>query len=407
MVQVSPVVASLTALSITFAIPYHGIFAPSYNTISQILWIVFLLRFFEWKRSSAISWGILPITTAFAHPTSAVTMSLLIFVRLLVERQFKQVVPLLLVFLGGALIAAPTSFYFASPQEYLAALTFSSGYGVGATFFSSKSQLMTLLVIYAMFGACLLFWRRFHKIGYALLASLFTTVAIVLFLAGFVGGGYTPRVVCVLSSLSALAYVWSLSNTLDSDIKIRQQINWMVVALLAYATTLGVTSGNGIGQATGAFMVGLPLLLGIAVSTEPIKGISDRFPILKIVCVLLVVTLFLGHWSRYPYRENAWWQTNQPIQAVSEFRFISTSPERADFIQRMQHDLGHVTRGRRTLIVSEYPGLYFVLGAQPETSMLYMHSLTSDKSEKVLLNFMSKKKPEIIVDIFANNDIAR
>ena len=170
----SPVVASLTALSITFAIPYHGIFAPSYNTISQILWIVFLLRFFEWKRSSAISWGILPITTAFAHPTSAVTMSLLIFVRLLVERQFKQVVPLLLVFLGGALIAAPTSFYFASPQEYLAALTFSSGYGVGATFFSSKSQLMTLLVIYAMFGACLLFWRRFHKIGYALLASLFT-----------------------------------------------------------------------------------------------------------------------------------------------------------------------------------------------------------------------------------------
>ena len=39
--------------------------------------------------------------------------------------------------------------------------------------------------------------------------------------------------------------------------------------------------------------------------------------------------------------------------------------------------------------------------------MLYMHSLTSDKSEKVLLNFMSKKKPEIIVDIFANNDIAK
>jgi len=398
-------VACLTALSLTFAIPYHGIFAPSYNTISQVLWIIFTIRFYEWKQHSAISWGVLPIIMAFAHPTSAVMMSLLILMRLLVEREFRQAANLLLIFLCGALIATPVVFYFSSPQEYLASLTFSSGYGVGTTFFSSKSQPITLLVIYAMFGTCLLFWRRLQSVPLALLASIFIVIAIVLFSAGLVEGGYSARVIYVLSSLSAFAFVWSLTNTPNTDIKLRQRIHWLVIGLLAYATTLGVTSGNGIGQATGAFMVGLPLLLGIAVSSGATKDSGSS--LLKILCVVLVFALLAEHWSRYPYREAGWWQVNQPIQSVPEFKFISTSQDRAEFIQRMKHELQPMVQGKRTLIVSEYPGFYLALGVHPETCMLYMHSLTSDKSESVLLKCLNKKKPEIVVDIFADSDIAQ
>lgn len=402
----SSIVASLTALSLTFAIPYHGVFAPSYNTISQIIWIISTLKFFEWKQRSAISWGILTILMAFAHPTSAVTMSLLILARLLVERDFRQIFRLILVFILGGIIAVPVILSFAAPQEYLTSLTFSSGYGVGSSFFSSKPQLIVLFLIYTMFGACLLLWRQFRMVGFVLPTSLFIVVAVVSFYVGITKGGYNIRVVCILSSLSALAYIWSLSNSSDVDKKMRQHINWMVVALLVYATTLGVTSGNGIGQATGAFMVGLPLLLGIAVSIKPIKEISETFSLLNIACVPLVVALFVVHWSCYPYREDVWWQANQPIKSVPEFRFISTTPERDVFIQRMQNDLGPITKGKRTLIVGEYPGFYFVLGAQPETCMLYMHSLTSDKSKKALLNCMATKTPEIVVDIYSNNDIS-
>jgi hypothetical protein len=39
--------------------------------------------------------------------------------------------------------------------------------------------------------------------------------------------------------------------------------------------------------------------------------------------------------------------------------------------------------------------------------MLYMHSLISDKSETALLNCLGQKQPEVVVDIFASNDIAR
>ncbi|MBF0232144.1 MAG: hypothetical protein HQK65_03795 [Desulfamplus sp.] len=405
-------IASLTALALTFAILYHGVFAPSYNTISQFLWIVFTLRFYEWKKSSVFLWGIIPLITAFAHPTSAVMMALLIFVRLLVEREFKKIIELFLVFLGGGLIVSLIVFYFATPQEYLASLAFSSGYGVGTAFFSGKSQPITLFVIYAMFGIVyatfgvnLLFRGCFHKLSFAWLTISGTTAAIVLFLAGLARGAYTPRIIYVLSSLSALVYGWSLSNTPEDNIKFKVQIHWLIVLLLGYATTIGVTSSNGIGQSTGAFMVGLPLLLGIAVNSAPNRKTTDDF--LKLICPILLVILYIAHWSRYPYRENVWWKTNQPIQSVPEFKFISTSQDRIEFIQRMKQELQPIVQDKSTLIISEFPVLYFVLNAHTETCMLYMHSLTSDKSEKALLNCFINKNPEIIVDIFVNNDIAQ
>jgi hypothetical protein len=396
-------VASLTALSLTFAIPYHGVFAPSYNTISQVLWIVFMIRFYEWKQCSSISWGVIPVITAFAHPVSAVIMSLLVILRFTFEQDFRQAAKVMLALLGGTLVILLIFFYFATPKEYLDSLTFSSGYGVGSVFFSSKSQSILLIVIYSMFGAALLFRGRFRKIKFALLTCIFMVIAVILFSTGLAGFGYSWRVVCVLSALSTVAYCWYIENTFKADKKLSLQINWLVVALLAYATTLGVTSGNGIGQSTGAFMVAVTLLLGFAVGSNGNKEVSPN-PSLIIVCVILLPIIFLAHWSRYSYREVRWWQASQPIQTIPEFKFINTSIDRLVFIRSMQKELQPIVNGKRTLIISEYPGLYFVLGAHPETSMLYMHSLTSDKSEKVLLSYLSKKNPEIVIDVLANMD---
>ena len=38
--------------------------------------------------------------------------------------------------------------------------------------------------------------------------------------------------------------------------------------------------------------------------------------------------------------------------------------------------------------------------------MLYMHSLTSDKSENALFDCFQNKRPEVIFDISASNDMA-
>lgn len=392
-------VASLTALSLTFAIPYHGIFAPSYNTISQILWIVFALKFFEWKRSSTLSFGILPVIMAFAHPTSAVMIALLVFARLFTERKFVQIGKLALVFLGGALIALPTALYFAPLQDYVASLNFSSGYGVGAAFFSNREQPIALVAIYAVFASCALVWTRLNNSSFSISTALILSMAIYLFWGEFFQWGYSPQVVCFLSLLTALAYVWALSSAPVGDTKIRKRIHWLATLILMFATTLGVTSGNGIGQATGAFMVGLPLLLGIAVTSSFYNEKSGEPSFIKVACVFLMLILFVVHWSRYPYREDSWWTMNDSIESVSEFRFIKTSSERSSFIRGMQKTLGQTTQNKRTLIISEYPALYFALDTMPETCMLYMHSVTSDKSEKALLECFEKKSPQVIVDI--------
>ncbi len=359
--EFSAYVASLTALSLSFAISYHGIFAPSYNTISQVLWIVFALGFFEWKRNREISLGALPIIMFFAHPFSALMMSFLILARLVIERDFRRIVKFLLVFICSALIALPAILYFAAPGEYLSSIAFSSGHGVGTVLLSNKYQLYTLIGVYVLFVVSLLFWKRLDRLNVSMFAVIFIAIAIVLWLMGLAGGAYTSRVLMVLAFLSALAYGWSLLNVPEGDTGLRQRIHWLVVMLLSYATTLGITSGNGIAQLTGAFMVGLPLLLGVAVTYAPSKRGPDSHAPLKIMSVLLVCTLFVMHWSRYPYREDTWWHTNQPIQSVPEFRFIRTTQEREEFIQRMQYYLGPVTQGKRTLIISELPVLYLAL----------------------------------------------
>ncbi len=395
-------VASLTALSLTFAIPYHGVFAPSYNTVSQVLWIIFTIKFFEWKQRSPISQSVIPVITAFAHPTSAVMMALLVFARLLTEREFLQMSKLALVFLGGAIIALLVVLYFAPLQKYFDSLNFSSGYGVGSVFFSNRDQPIALIAIYAMFASCALVWARLNKFCLSILTVLILSVAIYLLLGGFVQWGYSPRVVYFLSFLTALSYVWALSSAPVGDTKARIKIHWLVTMILMFATTLGVTSGNGIGQATGAFMVGLPLLLGIAVTRSFRNTKLGESSYIKVACVFLVSVLFVAHWSRLPYREESWWTMNDSIESVSEFKFIKTSSERVNFIHFMQQELRQVTQGKRTLIISEYPMLYFALGTIPETCMLYMHSVTSDKSEKTLLECFEKKSPQVIVDIFVD-----
>ena len=404
--EFSDSIASLTALSSTFAIPYHGVFAPSYNTISQMLWIIFCIRFFEWKQSRTLSWGILPVIMAFAHPTSALMMTLLIFARLLAERNFVRMGKLVLVLLGGTLIALPTALIFALPREYLASLGFSIGYSVGAFFVSDEDQPIVLVAIYAMFAACGLVWKELIRFNLSLPTALFLSIAITLFWNGFVTWGFSPQVVWILSSLTALAYGWTLSCVPIGDIKTRQRIHWLAIFILMFATTLGVTSGNGISQSTGAFMVGLPLMVGIAVTSTSRNEILERSSFSGFVCVLLVSILFAVHWSRFPYREDNWWRTNARIESVSAFRFIDTSSERANFIHGMQQALGEGTKGKRTLIISGYPALYFALDAIPETCMLYMHSVTSDKSEKTLLECLEKKSPQVVVDILGDQGMS-
>jgi len=405
----TPWQASLASLLITFAVPYHGVLAPSYNTISQATWIVFALSFLAWRIRSPLYWAALPVVTAFAHPTAAVTMSLLIFGRQLHERDFKQAFKFGVSAGLGALLMLAVLTCFASPSEFVRSLAFSSGYGVGTVFFSGHSGPTTLAEIYVLFMIAA--WSSKlssrYKLPLLLMAMIWLTVRNLRHPFPGAYDGYSARTALLLAGLSALAYAGALARVSQAPgLLTRRHVHWFAVFLLIYATTLGVTSGNGIGQATGAFMVGLPLLLAIA-CPQADPDSSSRIPqTLGVASMVLVAIWTVGHWCRYPYREAPWWKTNQAVADIPEFRFISTSAERAKLLSDVRATLLPDTQNKKVLIVSEYPGFYFASGGSIESCMVYMHSLTSDKSESALKDCLRNKHPDVVVDVFKNDEQA-
>ena len=271
-----------------------------------------------------------------------------------------------------------------------------------------------LVGFFTLFGSCLLASKYLNIGKYSqssnipLIIVTFIALGIPLSLHGFSGGAYTPSVVVFYTLLCASTYFFALFNIISLDLKRRERLHWTIILLLGYVTILGITSDNGMTQATGSLMVILPLLL----TNTFFSGVKEapgthEMSKLGTYSIILLCILYAIQWSNYPYRDSKWWNSNQPIKSVSGYKYINTSSEKLGFINQMQELLLTHTNGRKVLIVSEYPGLYPILEAHPETCMLYMHSLTSNKSENALKNCLQNKSPEVVIDIITDKDIAK
>lgn len=406
--------SSLTALTLTFAIPYHGLFNLSYNTVSQVAWIIFTLNFLQWERKNLFLFGSVFIVTILAHPPSALMMGALLFLRLTYDGSLKEIRTMFYFFSVAGLMLAFIAINVATPQEYLRALSFSSGYGTGTRFLASGIMQVFLVGFFTLIGSCWLASKYLNIGTYSqssntpLIIVTFIALGIPLSVLGFFGGAYTASVVVFYTLLSTSTYLFALFNITSIDLKRRETLHWTIILLLGYVTILGITSGNGMTQATGAFMVILPLL----VTNTFFSGVKEapgthEMSKLGTYSIILLCILYTIQWSNYPYRDSKWWNSNQPIKSVSDFKYINTSSERLGFINQMQELLLTHTSGRKVLIVSEYPGLYPILEAHPETCMLYMHSLTTIKSENALKNCLQNKSPEMVIDIITDKDIAK
>ena len=329
-------------------------------------------------------------------------MAFLIILRLFTERNYRQLRNIIFSMFGFGIIAVIVFLFFASPKQYIDALAFSSGYGVGAALFSSITGPLALLFIYSLYYIGFISPAKFKFLTNPIIVIFLMASSVLVVGAGIVTG-YSPRSVFVLSMLGALFYIKSLIGNKNID-NIRRS-NWLVFCILTFATTLGVTSGNGFGQSTGAFMVGLPLLimqLELIDSNENVFNLSSRY----LIALILLPILFVALWSRSPYREAGWWRTNQPLNFIPSFAFLNTTQDRSNFLFRMKQVLQPITESRQTLLLGEFPIFYIIADIKQATCMLYMHSLTSDKSEKSLRECMSNKYPEVVIDIHTNKDIS-
>jgi hypothetical protein len=459
--------SALAALSLTFSIPYHGIFALSYNTISQFLWIIFLVNFYQWGNGKPALCSWITVIMIIVYPTSALVMSLLLLARLIVERKRKEIIQFFLVFFFGLLFTASLLLYFSSPHSLLNSFNFSSGYGLGLNFFLDKWQPGLLLSYFALFFMLALLNRYFFRQGkaslffclwviiivfnlhpkYSLmmiflilffiffectkkrlnhqlsnfkipsflcspflkdfffishfwwLMNFFLVIAIYLFLEdkNQYQGGYSIKVFSILSGLFIFSFGWALSNNSLFGKKNESRLLWLGISILIFASSLAITSGNALGQSSGAFMIGLPLMLGEAVSLN--ENNNTRF--LASISMVFLVVLFIVHWSIYPYRDEFWWKQKYRIDSVREFNLINTYSKRLEFIDDVKKSLSFNLSGK-VLIASGFPAFYIISNAEPETCMLFMHDLGNNKSHDLLVRCLKEKNPETIFDFNYN-----
>ncbi|MGH9748636.1 MAG: hypothetical protein ACRD6R_01760, partial [Candidatus Polarisedimenticolia bacterium] len=147
---VAPATASCCALAATFAVPYHNIYAISYNTVAQVLAAVCFARFFVWRRHDgapgACFWAVACVALVLVYPTLGLGIGLIVAGRLALERDLRSLLRLLASGAVLALVMACVVLRFGAPAELAAALEFSRSFGVGSLWSRGK-DLRTLALI--------------------------------------------------------------------------------------------------------------------------------------------------------------------------------------------------------------------------------------------------------------------
>ena len=400
--------AAVAALALTFAVPYHGIFAISYNTIAQLTWAVFLIWFWDWSERSLPRFVALVVLTGFAHPIAAIVMGALISLRFLLERRTAEFVAWLCWGLAGCAVALCLMSLFTTPEILAKSLTFSRGFGVGAGLFSRDGKWQFALLFVGMLlaiNAVPARWLAKFAPPWILLTLCWVYALFLLF--GHLYNGYTASVMQVGGCLVLAALIRLRVTGYAHVSSVRQGLWWLTLGICTHFLTLVVTSSNGLGQGVGAVFVALPLLVGVLL---PASGITHSIKKLDASVGALSISLlsvFIAQWSLYPYRDDRWYTIGSQASWVLAFRYIKTSQNHIEFLTAFQEKVGNQINGRPALIVSEYPALYFSLNAVPQTCMLYMHSTGSLESASVLKQCINQRHPSVLLDVYPEYAYAR
>lgn len=392
--------ASLTAFCLTFAVTHHNIFAVSYNTLSQFLWIGFLLHYLDWRpdQKSALENYFVPAAlsflAAFAYPPSAVIMAFLIIIRHLAERRWHIIPPLLAVYAICIFAGGGLALWFATPDAFLRALTFSQGYGVGGAIFSHRDVLMTFsMLIFFLFASMFVPKHRFADLyiyfAFAMLVALGWRVV-----SGDVRSlGATASIILQAMACGAFsAYLGAIGEN--------RQARWLVVSLIAASIGFVLTSSNGFAAMYASVGLVLPFLMLLGLHHFGLRlgfGKSGFAKISALPPILLSFILLLS-WSAHPYRSLPWYQHTQAVAGIAPiFAGLRADPQTLEFFGFAQNTFKQVS-DKKVLIAGRYPSLYFALNVQPTTCMFYMHSIGSPQSADALTGCLrDKPMPEYVL----------
>ncbi len=392
--------AGVAAVALTFCVPYHGIFALSYNTVSQMAWVVFMVWYWRWFARPGWQWAIVIGVAGVAHPVAGLSMACLLGGRLSIERRWADVGFCLLWLIVVALALLLCVLQFASMNELMISLRFSRGFSVGNVWLANPLEFRwCVYFLLVMIFACFLPVWLLSRIP-ARVLILFCLIGGIIYVGnGNLSYGYSQVAFVLGALLTSFSLTFLVVTSGETAIS---RIRWGAAAVVVHFLSLVITSSNGLGQGIGAAWLAIPLIVGMWPS------ISNSTKV-KFLCFqrrantwvgILVLTFFITHWTAYPYRDGYWYVANTEVAGVEAFRFIRTSREHAEFLEAFRERLLNQTSNQLLLIVSDYPALYFALGGHPATCMLYMHSLPIGGANDSFEACVKQRFPDAILHVF-------
>ncbi len=403
-----PILASgILAVALTFSIAYHNIFSLSYNTISQVLWILFLLFYWNGAFLKNKFFPVIICLSLITHPLSGVAMSGLVFARCLTVMNFKYLISFSVNLIFGMLFLLVLSKEFFLIPDFLISIKFSKSFGVLTTLLENKDQIVMTAFIFIMNIIILVvqkeYLKRFFSIN-LLLLSIFICFVYLIRTAVFVYpqpmAGYWPKLSFTFGILLTVSAGYLFANIEE---RYRTNCKWLIFGILGHFLTLTISSGNGFAQSVGAFWVGLTILVGLLASITMEKPERFRLVYVRKIIPFALLGVFVLHWTLFPYRSVSWVQSTEYYNTTGLFRFIGMSPHQKSVLESYRNKFGQKLEGKRLLIAGQYPVLYFIYNAEPATCMLFMHSIPNKQVFSLLEDCIERKAPNAILQLASDS----
>ena len=402
-------ISACLALCLNFAVTRHGIFAFSYNTIAQMGWLIFLLLSISATNSRNFLWATNIVVTGLAAPSSGITMAVLYASIGLFSKNGGNVLRTAIIAVSLSLALVFLLLFFSDFQTLLKSLIFSYGFGIGGLFSSQKQLfgliLTTLIILTATFLPAN--YKMAKVLTIVLIFSIFY-----LFYDIFMDylnaqiNSHSPirfsnfQVAFYLTNICAIAVYTSKSFSKTSR-KFNKTFYKIIIISLLHAISAAVISSSGYSHMS----LGLLFILPISVAFLAINAAETTFVwrILTTVPSIVITTFFIVAWKFLPYRDDVVHVSGYTFANFQIASGILISKELASVNGVVFETLSALTTGRLGMIFSSRatrlssPGLYAYLNIQPETCMIFTHSIGNEKSEKVLRDCLKTKTPEFIL----------
>lgn len=400
---VAPLAASLSAFALCCAPAFHGLFAISYNTISQIGWCCAAILLGFRVAAPASVWAGLIVFAGLAHPISGFAIAVLFALDHAVRGQFAFLLRavglslLLAVGLGSLLV-----WLSGGVDPLMRAVRFTEGFSVGSSLSDAetleRTGLFAVLMLVALVAPPL---RRYASATLGVAVGVIL-VACLLLLRRHLGDlsqpgwsyAYDAKILYVWVVI-ACASLYAVRSCAAARAGTQATLWRLMAVLIVQFLVLVGTSSNGLWQGVGAFAVAVHLVTALAARTVergPPRWLLNA-PAFGVAVLVSCLVLF------FPYRQAPLYALDRGISERALFEGLWVSQPVLDFAEQARQQILPLLPAQSGLILSPLPGLYPILSVEPQTCMIYTHSFGSSAALAALRSCLDEKSVPFVAHI--------